>query len=118
MHDFPKLDADHGGLKLPMKGKGIYRLAFIVSWWINPQARGHQRSPSDTQAFRERTKRDALIELQHELKKLEDTATGEVKEEIQRQFAGFTHLFKRFLQEEGPSLEWDRIQKLPDDAVK
>ncbi|XP_043603442.1 UTP--glucose-1-phosphate uridylyltransferase isoform X1 [Bombus pyrosoma] len=72
----------------------------------------------DTQAFRERTKRDALNELQHELEKLEESATGEVKEEVHRQFDGFTHLFKRFLQEEGPSLEWDRIQKLPDDAIR
>ncbi|XP_015428827.1 PREDICTED: UTP--glucose-1-phosphate uridylyltransferase [Dufourea novaeangliae] len=83
------------------------------------KARGHQRSPSDTQAFRERTKRDALIELHNELEKLETTAPGDdLKEEFHRQFDGFTHLFKRFLQEEGPSLEWDRMQKLPDDAVR
>lgn len=30
----------------------------------------------------------------------------------------FSALFGRFLQEEGPSVEWDRIQKLPGDAVK
>ncbi|XP_076758312.1 UDP-glucose pyrophosphorylase isoform X2 [Xylocopa sonorina] len=82
------------------------------------KALGHQRSPSDTQAFRERTKRDALKELHHELERLEETATGEAKEAIRRQFEGFIHLFKRFLQEEGPSLQWDRIQKLPEDAIK
>lgn len=30
----------------------------------------------------------------------------------------FAALFGRFLQEEGPSVEWDKIQKLPQDAVK
>lgn len=82
-----------------------------------PQARGHQRSSSDTQAFRERTKRDARDELQRELEKLEATARENKKAIISRQFAGFQHLFERFLQEEGPSLEWDHIQKLPEDAV-
>lgn len=82
-----------------------------------PQARGHQRSSSDTQAFRERTKRDARDELQRELEKLEVTARENKKTTVGRQFAGFQHLFERFLQEEGPSLEWDHIQKLPEDAV-
>lgn len=86
--------------------------------WIIPQARGHQRSSSDTQAFRERTKRDARAELQRELEKLQATAREDKKEMMDRQFAGFKHLFERFLQEEGPSLEWDHIQKLPEDAVR
>lgn len=81
------------------------------------KARGHQRSPSDTQAFRQRTKKDAEIELQRELQKLAETAPEDKKEEFSRQFQGFADLFKRFLEEEGPSLEWDRIQKLPENAI-
>ncbi|XP_046820303.1 UTP--glucose-1-phosphate uridylyltransferase isoform X1 [Vespa crabro] len=81
------------------------------------KARGHQRSPSDTQAFRQRTKRDAENELQQELQKLTGTAPENRKEEFSRQFEGFANLFKRFLEEEGPSLEWDRIQKLPENAI-
>jgi UTP--glucose-1-phosphate uridylyltransferase len=30
----------------------------------------------------------------------------------------FAALFNRFLQEDGPSVDWDRMQKLPSDAVK
>lgn len=30
----------------------------------------------------------------------------------------FATLFGRFLQEEGPSVHWDNIQKLPTEAVK
>ena len=80
--------------------------------------RGHQRSPSDTQAFKERTKRDALIDLETELSKIAKTATGYEKENIEQQNEGFKKLFERFLEEGGPSLNWDQIQKLPDDAVK
>ncbi|KAI4494439.1 hypothetical protein M0802_008931 [Mischocyttarus mexicanus] len=81
------------------------------------KARGHQRSSSDTQAFRQRTKIDAENELQRELNKLTDTAPPNRREEFGRQFDGFANLFKRFLEEEGPSLEWDRIQKLPEHAI-
>lgn len=46
-----------------------------------------------------------------------------MSEDDSKQFYGnemerFSALFGRFLQEEGPSVEWDRIQKLPGDAVK
>ncbi|XP_050455236.1 UTP--glucose-1-phosphate uridylyltransferase-like [Cataglyphis hispanica] len=79
------------------------------------QVRNHQEN---SQAFHECTKKDARIELQRELEKLLATAREDKKELMGRQFAGFKHLFERFLQKEGPSLEWDHIQKLPEDAVK
>lgn len=81
------------------------------------QLRGHQRSPSNTQAFRERTKKDALNHLENELDRLLGTAPEPLKDSFRQEFNGFTHLFKRFVKEEGPSLEWDRIQKLPENAV-
>lgn len=82
------------------------------------QIRGHRRSPSDSRAFRERTKRDALLELKKDLERIESTAPDEYKEEFHEEFAGFERLFNRFLQEEGPSLEWERIQKLPEGSVR
>lgn len=36
----------------------------------------------------------------------------------QKEFDGFQRLYARFLQEEGPSVDWDSIEKLPGDAVK
>lgn len=81
------------------------------------QLRGHQRCPSDNQEFRERTKKDAFNHLETELDRLQETAPGPLKETFGKEFKGFKHLFKRFLKEEGPSLDWDRIQKLPDTAV-
>ncbi|XP_046479949.1 UTP--glucose-1-phosphate uridylyltransferase isoform X2 [Neodiprion pinetum] len=82
------------------------------------KSRGHQRSPSDTRDFKERTKRDALIQLQHEVDRLLATAPPSEQDRLSREFKGFTRLFDRFLQEEGPSLEWNRIQKLPEAAVR
>ncbi|XP_051158502.1 UTP--glucose-1-phosphate uridylyltransferase isoform X3 [Leptopilina boulardi] len=79
--------------------------------------RGHQRSPSDNQEFRERTKKDAFNHLENELDRLQATAPEPLREAFGQEFRGFKNLFKRFLKEEGPSLEWDRIQKLPDNAI-
>ncbi|XP_033207280.1 UTP--glucose-1-phosphate uridylyltransferase isoform X2 [Belonocnema kinseyi] len=80
--------------------------------------RGHQRSPSDTQAFRERTKRDALNHLENELDRLQATAPEPLRDNVSHVFTGFKELFQRFLKEGGPSLEWDRIQKLPENAIE
>ncbi|XP_011300568.1 UTP--glucose-1-phosphate uridylyltransferase isoform X1 [Fopius arisanus] len=82
------------------------------------KSRGHSRSPSDTQAFRERTKRDAENELAAELQKLENTAPPHLRQEFHDEFAGFTKLFQRFLQDSGPSVVWEQIQKLPEDAIR
>lgn len=82
------------------------------------KSRGHARQPSDTQAFRERTKRDAENELVRELGNLESTATPESRERIKSEFADFTKLFQKFLQDQGPSVAWEQIQKLPPDSIR
>lgn len=84
------------------------------------QVRGHQRAASaDTREFHEITKRDALTHFDKELDALLDTVgNDEDREQYAKEMKRFSALFGRFLQEEGPSVEWDRIQKLPKDAVK
>ncbi|KAF4516819.1 hypothetical protein B566_EDAN006213 [Ephemera danica] len=78
----------------------------------------HQRAPSGSREFKELTKRDAQIQLNHELEKLLATAPEDQKDRISKEFEGFSRLYARFLAEEGPSVDWDRIEKLPSDAVK
>lgn len=81
--------------------------------------RGHQRNASDTKEFHEVTKRDALKHFELELKTLLDTVKDEeLRNNYSKEMQRFAALFGRFLQEEGPSFEWDKIQKLPADAVK
>lgn len=64
------------------------------------------------------TKRDAQLRLEKELDNLLQTSDDDKKNALQVEMSGFSSLFNRFLQEDGPSVEWDRIQKLPEEAVK
>lgn len=82
------------------------------------RVRGHQRAPSDSKEFHEVTKRDALRLLENELDNLLlTTADPEKKKFLQNEMSRFANLFGRFLQEDGPSIDWNEIQKLPTDAV-
>ncbi|XP_055910979.1 UTP--glucose-1-phosphate uridylyltransferase isoform X1 [Eupeodes corollae] len=82
------------------------------------RVRGHQRAPSDSKEFHEVTKRDALRLLESELDNLLLTTTEpERKQYLQNEMNRFADLFGRFLQEDGPSIDWNEIQKLPGDAV-
>lgn len=47
-----------------------------------------------------------------------DTTDKDVRSFHSVQMKSFANLYARFLQEEGPSVKWDNIQKLPDEAVK
>lgn len=73
--------------------------------------------PSGAQEFKESTKRDALKQLQDELQKLLKTAPESQIPALKKQYDGFAKLFERFLQEEGPSVDWNKIKKLPPGAV-
>lgn len=84
---------------------------------LKVQVFGHNRSPSDSSFFKEMTKRDAQLQLSQELDKLLQTSLPDEKEITKKEFDGFEKLFTRFLQDVGPSVEWDRIEHLPNSAV-
>ena len=80
-------------------------------------AGGHQRTPSTD--FKEMTRRDAQSSLGLELDKLIKTVQSqERKDVLDREFDGFKRLFGKFINEKGPSVIWDNIERLPQDAVK
>ncbi|XP_030765093.1 UTP--glucose-1-phosphate uridylyltransferase isoform X2 [Sitophilus oryzae] len=81
------------------------------------KVKGHNRTGSDSKQFLAATKRDALLLLQKELDNLANTIQGVKKEHVKKEFEGFSELFRRFLDESGPSLDWNKIEKLPPDAV-
>lgn len=62
------------------------------------------------------TKRDALRQMRKELDKLLETT--DANEKLKNEMHRFENLFARFLQEDGPSVEWNKIQKLPTEAVQ
>lgn len=101
----------------PIKIFWFFFFNFCSIIWL--QVRGHQRNASDTKEFHEVTKRDALMHFELELKTLLNTINNdELRHYKNKEMERFAALFGRFLQEEGPSVEWDKIQKLPADAVK
>nr|WIM01465.1 UTP-glucose-1-phosphate uridylyltransferase [Limnephilus lunatus] len=77
----------------------------------------HQRAPSGSREFRELTQRDALMTLRAELDRLLVDAPPAREKAAKQELDGFAQLFKRFVAEEGPSVSWDRIEKLPEGAV-
>merc|ERR1719385_176509 len=76
---------------------------------------GHQRSPS--MEFKELTKKDAQISLALELDKLMVTSPEGQKQLVGQDFDGFKSLFGKFINETGPSVHWEKIEKLPKDAI-
>lgn len=77
---------------------------------------GHQRTPS--MEFKELTKKDAQISLAQEMEKLARTSNMAEKEMMEKNFEGFQRLFSKFINETGPSVHWDKIERLPKDAIK
>lgn len=76
------------------------------------------RGTTDAKEFHEVTKIDALSHFELELKNLLQSVPSEDLQKFYgNEMERFQALFSRFLQEEGPSVEWDRIEKLPEGAV-
>uniref|UniRef100_A0A7G3AY13 UTP--glucose-1-phosphate uridylyltransferase n=1 Tax=Lutzomyia longipalpis TaxID=7200 RepID=A0A7G3AY13_LUTLO len=82
------------------------------------RVRGHQRAPSDSKEFHEVTKRDAQRVLEDDIEKLLETCEEDRKATVRSEMMRFSNLFGRFLAEDGPSVDWNHIEKLPEDAVQ
>merc|ERR1712223_1156504 len=84
----------------------------------NPANPTMDKSVSQSMEFKELTKRDAERSLSIELEKLKKTALlPEAQSQlIDKEFSGFQRLFKTFLATAGP-IEWEKIEKLPSDAI-
>ena len=67
--------------------------------------------------FKDLTKKDAQISLAMELDKLMMTMPEGQKQVVEQDFDGFKTLFGKFINSTGPSVHWDKIEKLPKDAV-
>jgi len=77
---------------------------------------GHQRTPS--MDFKELTKKDAEMTLAMELDKLLKTLPDSGRQDMEQDFDGFKKLFCKFIHESGPSVFWDKIEKLPQNAIQ
>jgi len=76
----------------------------------------YQESP--TMEFKELTNQEAKVSMVHELDKLLDTVPEEHKDGKKKEFDGFLQLFGKFVCEPGPSINWNKIEKLPPDSIR
>jgi len=67
--------------------------------------------------FKELTKKDAQISLAMELDKLLKTLPEGSRQIVEQDFDGFKTLFGKFINSTGPSVNWDKIEKLPQESV-
>jgi len=68
-----------------------------------------QRSKSIVE-FQQLMRQDAQAALRSELDRLIDNAQPDDKDFFANEFNNFANLFERFLQERGPSIEWEKIR--------
>lgn len=72
----------------------------------------------ESNEFQEALQRDAAVRLDADLEALLSQLSPQERATRAQEFNGFSRLFARFLKEKGPSVEWDRIEKLPPGAVR
>merc|ERR1712200_300083 len=68
--------------------------------------------------FKELTKKDAQISLSMELDKLLKTMPEGSRQIVEQDFEGFKNLFGKFINSTGPSVNWDKIEKLPQESIE
>ncbi|KAJ4948263.1 hypothetical protein JOQ06_019799 [Pogonophryne albipinna] len=66
--------------------------------------------------FQEMMRQQLESSMNAELEKLLDSTEGSDREVSRKDFEGFRNLFQRFLQVKGPSIEWIKIQRPPEDS--
>lgn len=68
--------------------------------------------------FKELTQKDAQVQMGSEVQKLLSTCVSSATKEVAtREMDGFERIFSRFINEAGPSVHWEQMQKLDDDMV-
>lgn len=71
----------------------------------------------ESSEFQKAMQSDAATRLDADLEALLAQLTPQERGARAQEFNGFARLFARFLKEKGPSVDWDRIEKLPAGAV-
>jgi UTP--glucose-1-phosphate uridylyltransferase len=103
-------------ISLPAIQRLVEERALDMEIIVNPKLFGHSRSPS--MEFKELTKKDAQISLAMELDKLLRTMPEGSRQVVEQDFDGFKNLFGKFINSTGPSVNWDKIEKLPQESIQ
>ncbi|XP_048858303.1 UTP--glucose-1-phosphate uridylyltransferase-like isoform X2 [Brienomyrus brachyistius] len=68
--------------------------------------------------FQEVMRKELEASMHTELEKLLGTAKGAEAELARKNFEGFKKIFHRFLQAKGPSVDWPKIHRPPEDSIQ
>ena len=68
--------------------------------------------------FKEFTKKDVQVSLALELDKLMKTLPEGNRQMVEKDFDGFKALFSKFINSTGPSVNWEKIEKLPQGSIQ
>ncbi|KAG8124462.1 putative UTP--glucose-1-phosphate uridylyltransferase protein [Naja naja] len=75
-------------------------------------------SQAGTSPFQEAIKQELEYSMKMELNKILETAPQHELQHTKKDLEGFQKLFHRFLQEKGPSVDWGKIQRPPEDSIQ
>ncbi|KAH0621829.1 hypothetical protein JD844_023481 [Phrynosoma platyrhinos] len=75
-------------------------------------------SQAGTSPFQEAIRQELEYSMKVELDKILATAPENELEHTKKDLEGFKKLFHRFLQEKGPSVDWGKIQRPPEDSIQ
>jgi len=84
----------------------------------DPKMPANMRSGSPSEEFATLTKKDAQLRMESELKDLVEQCTAEEKVGVEKEFDGFKKIFNKFLQASKTSVDWSKIEKLPETSVQ
>ncbi|KAJ7409755.1 UTP--glucose-1-phosphate uridylyltransferase [Willisornis vidua] len=75
-------------------------------------------SQAGSSQFQEVIRQELEYSMKVELDKILATAHSNEIEHTKKDLEGFKKLFHRFLQEKGPSVDWGKIQRPPEDSIQ
>ncbi|OXB62615.1 hypothetical protein ASZ78_011244 [Callipepla squamata] len=97
------------------QGEEIREFHFVCALLEHFSKAMSQAGPSQ---FQEVIRQELEYSMKVELDKILATAPSNELEHTKKDLEGFKKLFHRFLQEKGPSVDWGKIQRPPEDSIQ
>lgn len=110
--------ADHGmhlGDKMHSKRKKRERSGKFQMFGDNKK---DPRKISEISEFKQLTKKDSQVLMLNEIEKLLQTCQAKDRDSVEEELRSFQRLFTRFLTASESAIQWDKIESLPEGAIR